>query len=582
LGQALRADPEKFAIAYAPATVTLVTMTAKLLLPVLLLVPALAATAANSIVPGVNSRYREAPLERPVGLPSDQVMVDEGARIGVVRIVAGPIFDMAVPEDNTQLFRLANRLHIGTRSSTIAEMLLFRSGDQYDPRQLEESERLLRDTRFLRDAIIRPVTYADGKVEIEVRSQDVWTLNPGISFGRKGGKNTSGFELEELNLLGKGTRLGIGYNSGVDRSSTTTYYRDNHLGRSWWALAAEYSDNSDGKAQHISLDRPFYALDTRWAAGVSVGKDQRVDSLYDRGAVVDQFRTDARSATIYGGRSAGLRAGWTRRWFAGLTFSEHRFDPVLSPATTRLVPPDRKLVYPWLQFDLVEDQYRKARNRDQIERIEDFALGWQASAQLGYATRGMGSDRDAGIFRFAVSKGYDLSTRQTLLWNASAAGRWEQSALANSIVKAEAHYYYRQSSRRLLFMTVAVDAGRNLDADQQILLGGDSGLRAYPLRYQSGTGRWLVTAEQRWYTNWYPFRLFNVGGAAFYDMGRVWGRGTATSANQSLLKDIGVGLRLGANRSALGNVVHVDVSYPLDADKSLRRVQVGVETRRSF
>jgi hemolysin activation/secretion protein len=131
-------------------------------------------------------------------------------------------------------------------------------------------------------------------------------------------------------------------------------------------------------------------------------------------------------------------------------------------------------------------------------------------------------------------------------------------------------------------MTLAADAGQHLDADRQLLLGGDNGLRAYPLRYQSGAGRWLFTAEQRWYTNWYPFRLFNVGGAAFYDMGRTFGRGTFTSRDQGLLKDIGVGLRLGANRSALGNVVHIDLSYPLDGDSSVRKLQLGVETRRSF
>ena len=44
-----------------------------------------------------------------------------------------------------------------------------------------------------------------------------------------------------------------------------------------------------------------------------------------------------------------------------------------------------------------------------------------------------------------------------------------------------------------------------LDPDQQLLIGGDTGLRGYPLGYESGTSRGLLTVEQRFYTDWYPF-----------------------------------------------------------------------------
>ena len=44
----------------------------------------------------------------------------------------------------------------------------------------------------------------------------------------------------------------------------------------------------------------------------------------------------------------------------------------------------------------------------------------------------------------------------------------------------------------------------------------------------------------------------------------------------------GVGLRLGNSRSALGNVVHVDLAVPLDGDASIKNVQFVIETKRSF
>jgi len=147
---------------------------------------------------------------------------------------------------------------------------------------------------------------------------------------------------------------------------------------------------------------------------------------------------------------------------------------------------------------------------------------------------------------------------------------------------AAVRYYFQQSERRLLFLGASVDATSNLDPDHQVLLGGDTGLRGYPLRYQAGEGRWLVTAEQRYFTNWYPFRLFNVGGAIFADVGRTWGANLGGTRSLGVLKDVGFGLRLGNSRSALGNVLHVDVAVPLDGGSDIQKVQFLVSTQRSF
>ena len=134
----------------------------------------------------------------------------------------------------------------------------------------------------------------------------------------------------------------------------------------------------------------------------------------------------------------------------------------------------------------------------------------------------------------------------------------------------------------MLFAALQVDASSKLDPDQQLLLGGDNGLRGYPLRFQGGTGRWLFTAEQRGFSNWYPFRLFNVGGAIFFDAGQTWGQNPLGPPSLGLLKDIGVGLRLGNSRSALGNIVHIDLAFPLDGGAGINKLQFLIETKRTF
>jgi hypothetical protein len=524
---------------------------------------------------------RPAP-QRPPGLPSDAQLEAAGARIGTIVFDARPLFDVEHGDEETTLSRLGNKLHIATREATIEDQLLFKSGDPYRATLLQESARILRDNRYLRDAEVRPIAFHDGVVDIEVMTQDVWTLNPGFSFGRKGGANTGGIELEELNFLGLGTQIGIAFTHGVDRDTQSVFYRDHQLGSTWWNLAAIYSDNSDGKLAQFELSRPFYSLDTHWAAGIDLLDNERVDSRYDRGEIVDQFAVRDRRGSLSWGRSAGLTDGWTRRYLMGITYEDHAFDPAIGDYPTQLLPADRRFVYPWVGAEWVQDAFRTVRNRDQIERTEDYSLGWRAHAQLGFAGTALGSSSDAVMLNAGVSKGTEFTARQSVLFDASLDGRLESGSLLGSTLGMSARYYFRQSPRRVFFMDVSALAGQNLDADQQILLGGDSGLRGYPLRYQAGEGRWLFTAEQRFFTNWYPFQLFNVGGAVFYDMGATWGHDPLGSPSLGLLRDVGFGLRLGNSRSALGNVLHIDVAFPLDGDSTIKNVQFLVETKKSF
>ncbi len=537
---------------------------------------------ARKVLPGARSRVTREASRRPRDLPSDAELAAAGVRIGEIRIRPLEIFDTSIPEEDTGLFRLANKLHIRTRESVIADQLLFGSGDPYDGRVLQETARLLRGTRYLHDARVEPVALRDGVVDVEVTTHDVWTLNPGISFGRSGGKNTSGFELEELNLLGFGTQIGISRNQGVDRTSTLFKYRDRQLGRSWWSLALDYADNSDGKRKGLLLDHDFYALDTRWAAGASFLDDERIDSRYDRGEIVDEYLVRQKAATVYGGWSKGLVAGQVLRWRAGYTYDDRQFDVVQGSKLPSDIPPDRKLAYPWVSAEWIEDDFREVRNRDQIERTEDFAYGWRARGRIGYASPTFGADRNAFVFDGQVSRGFAWGRNNSLLMNASFDGRHEDGQFRDLLLEAEARYYRRHSERRLSFAALSVAVGHELSADRQVLLGGDNGLRGYPLRYQGGEGRWLFTVEQRFFSNWYPFRLVNVGGAVFADVGSAFGANPYGSTTRDILADVGFGLRLGNSRSGLGNVLHIDLAFPLNADKSIKNMQFLVETKRSF
>lgn len=539
---------------------------------------------AKDLLPSIRSREKPTVPPRAADLPSDDELEAAGAVIGEIRFDTRNIFDVDKPEEDALLFGLANRLHIRTREEVIAQQLLFKSGERYSRRILEESERLLRTQRYFYDARIRPVGYRDGRVDVEVFTRDVWTLNPGISYSRRGGVSTEGVSIEELNLFGWGKFLSFSTKSDVDRRSKSIDYQDPQLAGTRWTLAAAFADNSDGRRRALAVQHPFYSADTRWSAGVNVLDDRRTQPVYDLGNTVSEYQKKQRGATLFGGWSPGLQEKWTTHWTAGITHDENEFAALATQAVgaTTFVPDNRKLVYPWLAYALLEDDFRTIINLDQIGRAEDLAIGLRVNAQIGYAATRFGSDRGALIANGSIARAWLLSDDHIIDARAGLSARLERSNAQNALFNVATRYYWRQSPSRLFFAAFQADATHRLDADQQLLLGGDNGLRGYPLRYQGGTSRWLFTAEQRIFSDWYPFRLFRVGAAAFVDVGRTAGSNPRGSPSLGVLGDAGFGLRLGNSRSGLGNVLHLDVALPLNAKGDIKQVQFLVETKRSF
>ena len=515
--------------------------------------------------------------------PSDAELETQGARIGSVTIRIRPIFDPEVPGENKALYRLADRLHIDTRASTIEAQLLFQPGDSYSRRVLDETERNLRDLRFINEPEIRVVGYHDGLVDLEVVTHEVWTTNPGISFGRTGGKNSTGLQLEEINLFGFGKQLSFDYKEEVDRNLYELKWRDPNIGGSRWRSALNLIDSDDGEGQILVLERPFFSLDSRWSAGLSLVLDDAIQSVYRLGHPVAEYRQEVQNFDVRFGWSQGLRNGWTRRWTAGLRHEESQFSTAPGGPALAPLPRDRRLSYPFLRLNRIQDDFETARNLDQIERTEDQHFGTRYALELGWAATVYGSDRNAALLRAEASHGFRFDDGQSLFLAGGLASRVEDGSARDALLSGSLRYYRRTSPRRVLFASLTGELGHELDADHELTLGGDNGLRGYPLRYQTGSSRAFLTIEQRYYTGRTLWRVVDIGAAVFFDMGQTWGESAfGPTGGLGLLKDIGVGLRLGINRSALGNVIHLDVAFPLDGDRSISDVQFLVQTKRSF
>lgn len=520
---------------------------------------------------------------RPADVPSDAQLEAAGAVIGRIELDLLNIFDEHDPRENSGLYRLADRLHIRTRAAAIRAQLLFKTGDRFRAQKLAETERNLRALPYIYDAHVVPVHFANGKVDIEVITKDVWTLDPSISYGRTGGKSTTAASLSDSNFLGLGKSIEVGRTRTVDRTSTGVQYADPNVLGSRWTASLAYVDSSDGDQRTASLAQPFYSLDTRWSTTLYAQTFDRTISRYFLGNIYDQFNDNETTYQLSGGISSGLVDGWSKRLLLGMYFDQNDFLP--TPGSTlpaKPLPASRTLSYPFVGFDILQDDYKKVGDENQIGKTEDLYFGTEVTGELGYSDAAFGANHDALIVKGSVASGFELPDEQQLFLNGNFTCRLEQGRTRNLISNEGAQYYWRWRENWLLYVSITGTVTRALDPDVQLLLGGDNGLRGYPLRYEAGSSRGLFTVEQRVFTDWYPFRLVRVGGAAFVDVGRTWGSGVVGNSDLGLLSDAGFGLRLGNTRSGLGNVLHIDLAFPLKTVPNNPRVQFLVQTMQSF
>jgi hemolysin activation/secretion protein len=213
---------------------------------------------------------------------------------------------------------------------------------------------------------------------------------------------------------------------------------------------------------------------------------------------------------------------------------------------------------------------------------------------VGWSGQGLGASRDQLAIEASYSSSLLTSNDHLWLIDTSISGFWnaDQDTSTNIDTDTEefenlwwtaaTRYHYRQSDQWALFARLRLDYTDGLTDDRQLTLGGSNGLRGYEQNYQTGDRSFVVNLEQRYYSDWHPFRLIRVGAAAFLDVGRAWFNDTDNGSNGDVLANVGVGLRINSSRSQRGNVLHIDLAFPLSKDDDVDSVQILVTVKETF
>lgn len=502
-----------------------------------------------------------------------------------IRIVLQDVF----PVEGHWLARSANRFHPRTKIHVLQAALPFAVGDVIDDRILKESERILRAKPYLHDARVFVRQICDAYADVDIVVRDVWTLTPKLDFNRAGGDNEFAFGVSDSNLLGLGKEFDISYEQQDEREGINFVLSDPNILGTRWAASAIAADNDDGHRYGIDVALPFYALDSRFSTGFLLIDDKRDNGLYLLSDKIWEIGVESEDLRSFVGFSNGRKGRWVDRLIFGAAYRYEEFTyPDLFPDPG---PPERKFVYPYVAWQRVEDRFVHRSNLDRIGRTEDVDLGIRSYVELGWSAESFGGIGDYLVGRAFLSGRWYLADRHLLHMALEFNGRYEieDHFTDEAITTLAATYSWQHREQWNLVLRGNYTVVRNLPVHRQLTLGGDSGLRGYPSRYQVGDRQYLFTVEERYYTNLIPFGLFHVGWAAFVDVGRAWYKDAAptwvperTGDHYDTLVDVGIGLRLESIRTRGDRVVHIDIAKPLIDGPEVSSFELTLTVKRSI
>ena len=512
--------------------------------------------------------------------PSEREEPSTSKVFGDVEIKIRDIFD----PPTTLLYKLANDLKIKTKKSMVMQEVQFKKGAPYDPFLVYETERLLRQLRYLRDARVIPIDR--GKVvDVRIEVQDTWTIIPQMSFSSGDGRTRRAFGFSEGNLLGYGNRAEVLFqdNDGADTLQAAFDSRRLFGTKYQGQLALEHG--AEGEQFFYDFGDPFRSLaqDNAWS------HQALFSDTIERQFIAGTERFIYRKKTTSIGASYAFAVGdprsEIRRFSLGLSYLSDSFraptaqdykDVSVDPADLRPeggeLADDRKFVGPVLSYQYIEQDFIRRNYVDRFSRVEDFNLGqrFESSAQLAPAF--LGSHDDAFLLRAAFGEGYRLRERSFARWEMTLDTRLLAHGFENSIFSLEGQYISPFGpvewgnipfGNHTLLVRSFVDYSFDLDPDREFLAGGDNILRGYDARTFSGDKRFALNIEDRVHIvdNLYDF--FSLGMSFFVDIGGATHEPIRELFTDEMYSDVGFGLRVGFPRSNGERVVRIDVAAPL-------------------
>ena len=502
-------------------------------------------------------------------------------QIGKIQIDSDNVFDLSNQTFNRFPYTWANKIHVISQPALIRKEILFKESDAYDEGLVKESERILRTRRIFRYVTISPQPPVNGKVDVVIKTSDVWTTTVQTSYGTAGGKNFYEIGFLERNFLGNGQTFGAFAEQNIDRFVKGFTYGNPHVLGTPWESFFGYGQDQKGQDWEGRIEKQYKSVLTENSSGVLLRKTENEDRLFENGEKIASFNHDRVIVRAFG--SWALERDQEKAHRVGASFESRQDDffdfqaDVPSPA-----PQNRTVNAVLATYQYQQNRYEKIRGVRTFDRDEDIHQGWDFRLGMGPSLESIGSTRDGVVGRTEVGKSWRLLDNHLFSSYLKFNGRHEQGRLVDSEIRTNGQYtILNWWKENVVSLRGEGTFGINLPVDKQLLLGGENGLRGYSVRQFSGNRKVILTLENRRVLLYDWLNLVNLGWAVFADTGGVWKEHQKMS-HKNFRSDVGAGFRFSPSRSFDPSLIRIDVATALNENNRRSRWSISIGGELKF
>ena len=452
---------------------------------------------------------------------------------------------------------LLNSLHFTTNSYIIEDQLLFKEGDEIDEDLIYETERNLRDLKVFTDVLIEFDSVSYDSYDIIIHTQDRWSTSPVILYGTDGGVREYGGKISEKNFLGNAIDMEFEYLNRAENDigdQGRYYMKYPYIFRSPMVMEFEVLGNKIRTEQYFNFLKPFKSLDATASYGFLYKNNFGSTFFYNN--TNDNF-------SLIGIKEQVGKIYFSRAWrdIDRVFFSSSiEFDKTNRGeiSANRAFDNTAKFL---ISFSSVSENYEPLTKLNTYFD-EDLPLGGYGEVVLGKTFK-LADDGDS--LWYIGGRGEKSYFWGNMYLYGMIMGGSGFSTGINRFRKTYQEFlglgFYRFNDDLLLSSRIRQQTSWNWGSDdRQLVLDSDSGIRGIQANNFNGDNRIVSNIELRYFPTW-SFWVFDLSGAAFFDIGTVWDRDQGF-VNSIFQKTAGIGFRIHNQKiSGPNGIFRIDFAY---------------------
>jgi hypothetical protein len=453
-----------------------------------------------------------------------------------------------------------NVLHIKTMPAVIRNIIIVKKFDTFDSLRIRESERLIRNQNYVREAFISPVLKNDS-IDLYIRVYDSWSK----IVTEVATPSSFTINVVEKNILGTGHQFQNNFKQNYVTGQnlyTSNYYIPNILNTHISSSIHYNIDESKNYNESFSLNRPFYSIFTSWAGGISFQQQLARVTLIGLDSLPFKQTIKSNTQDLWLGRSWQILKGHSEDQRTTSLISSVRYlrtyfvDKPQGNFDTLHQYPNQEFYLS--SIGLSKRQYKQDKYIFRYGATEDIPIGHSYSIIGGYQIK----DK---IYRWYIgSRAYISNYYKFGYFNLYLEyGTFvNHSKLEEGSFSTGINYFSNiiQIGKWQLrqFIKPQFTIGFNRLKSDNLSLSNDSGIRGFNSNALNGTQRMIFTFQLQSYSPW-KFIGFRFGPYIVCSLGML---GTEKSGfhRSPLYSSFGIGVLL-KNEYLILNTFQVSIAY---------------------